>query len=379
MTSSRPVILRLCLIAGMAALLLAGCRPSVPRQYIQPGQMENLLYEYHLSMTVAANERTTGADIQQLQAEYRQEIFRKHGITQQDFDKSMAYYYRHADRLKQMYGNIGRRLSNQAAALGVNVAKRGRELPTTGDTANVWNGDENILLMPYRPHNLYTFSIKADSSYHAGDKVELNFNATFIYQDGPHDATAYIVVRFNNDSTATQMRRLNNTADYSMAIADNNKAGIKQIQGYFIMPQALADPGTSSYRVVSLHNVHMVRTHPTSKPVDAEQKTQQTVISSGSDAPDLVRAAEGEGEQLISPDNAVPVDHRTPQRAQSDHQWKTTRPAPKARPVPPRPADRPKTSRPDLGPGLKKERPLRDNSALQTAEPDDGSSIGLKK
>ena len=36
-------------------LLLAACHPGVPKQYIQPDEMEDLLYDYHLSQAMARN------------------------------------------------------------------------------------------------------------------------------------------------------------------------------------------------------------------------------------------------------------------------------------------------------------------------------------
>ena len=34
-------------------LLLMGCAPSVPGKYIQPGEMEDILYDYHIAEAMA--------------------------------------------------------------------------------------------------------------------------------------------------------------------------------------------------------------------------------------------------------------------------------------------------------------------------------------
>lgn len=304
-------------------LLLVGCKPTVPRRYLQPDDMEDLLYDYHLAMATAATEYQRSIDIRQLQDEYRRKVLAKHGITQAQFDESMVYYFRHADRLNDIYKRLGQRFADDGAALGVNIARKGTDLPATGDTANVWKGDNTCTLLPYKPHNVYTFSIKADTTYHPGDQLALNFDVAFIYQDGPRDATAYFIVRFANDSTATQMRRINTTSHYSLTVTDQFKAGIKEVKGYFIMPQSLADLGSSSYRVISLYDIHLVRTHPGSKPPanEADGNGAATNLSSPAESPVLQQAEEGAGEQSVVPVGNQNIDRSQPHRSQGGNHW----------------------------------------------------------
>ena len=42
----------------MGSAMMVACKPSVPRQYIQPGEMEDILYDYYVSQGMA--ETTTG-------------------------------------------------------------------------------------------------------------------------------------------------------------------------------------------------------------------------------------------------------------------------------------------------------------------------------
>ena len=68
------------------------------------------------------------------------------------------------------------------------------------------------MLNPYPPFNRMDFNVKADTTFHAGDRVTLDFNAQFIYQDGIRNAIAMLAVTFNNDSTATQIIHAGNTS-----------------------------------------------------------------------------------------------------------------------------------------------------------------------
>ena len=38
----------------LLAFVLVSCKPTVPSDYIQPGEMEDLLYDYHVVMSMAA-------------------------------------------------------------------------------------------------------------------------------------------------------------------------------------------------------------------------------------------------------------------------------------------------------------------------------------
>ena len=40
-------------------LITASCKPSVPSKYIQPNDMEDILYEYHLSQALAKEKLNT--------------------------------------------------------------------------------------------------------------------------------------------------------------------------------------------------------------------------------------------------------------------------------------------------------------------------------
>ena len=37
-------------------LMVIGCKPMVPSEYIQPEDMEDLLYDYHIATALAKNE-----------------------------------------------------------------------------------------------------------------------------------------------------------------------------------------------------------------------------------------------------------------------------------------------------------------------------------
>ena len=105
-------------ICILLAFVLVSCKPTVPSTYIQPGEMEDLLYDYHVAMSVAAVKNAT---LEQQEA-YKLAVFKRYGIDETEFENSLKYYLRHTERLKKIYENIDERLKKEAQAQGVSAS-----------------------------------------------------------------------------------------------------------------------------------------------------------------------------------------------------------------------------------------------------------------
>lgn len=104
-----------------------------------------------------------------------------------------------------------------------------------GDSANVWNGQRSIILIPNQPYNVFSFSLKTDSTFHRGDQVMLSFNTDFIFQDGIRDGVAMLAVTFNNDSVCQRVNHISSSMPTVMQIDDADSIGIKMIRGFFLL------------------------------------------------------------------------------------------------------------------------------------------------
>ena len=104
-----------------ALMLLMACKPSVPSDVNQPDDMEDILYDFHIAQAMA-KEEGPGTDADFKKTEYFLAVLKKHGVTQEDFDSSMVYYYSYLPRLKKIYTNVNERLSDEAKTLGAVVA-----------------------------------------------------------------------------------------------------------------------------------------------------------------------------------------------------------------------------------------------------------------
>lgn len=261
--------IRLGIVAGiMSATMFVACKPSTPGDVLSSGKMEDILYDYHLAIAMADNDEENRGVNSIL---YKEAVFRKYDITEAEFDSSMVYYMRHTEQLHKIYNNLTERFNAEAVRLGANVSDMNRfgELSSKGDTMNIWNGARSLVFFTSKPLNCYNFEIKADSSYHKGDCIMLDFDSQFIYQDGMRDALAVLAIQFSNDSVGAQLVHVQNSQHYSLQVQDNDTLGIKAVKGYFLLNRGDFSSEESSslttLKLMFLENIRMIRMHQ--KPV----------------------------------------------------------------------------------------------------------------
>lgn len=236
---------------------IASCKPSVPGEYLSEKEMENVLYDFHIAEAMANDNSRQDGDAAMIT--YREAVFKKHGITAAEFDSSMVYYMRHTKLLHDIYVNLGDRLTAEAQAMGADVS----DLNSLGnmvssDTANIWKGPSAMVLSTYKPYNYYSFEVPVDTSFHKGDKLMLNFQAQFLFQEGMRDGVAMLAVTFKNDSVAYSNSRMSSSQSYSIQVEDRDSLGIKSVKGYFLLN--VGDfGGAESYTTMKLMFVHHIK------------------------------------------------------------------------------------------------------------------------
>jgi len=305
--------LMICLVAVMALFFcVSSCKPSLPSGVLSKGKMTDILYDYHLALAMAHMD-DNGDKGQSLA--YREAVLRKHDVTSAEFDSSMVYYMRHTELLEDVYKDLADRYNNEITAMG-GSAKEGGEfanLSATGDTANVWNLATSMVFMPVKPFNSTSFDIKVDSTFHKGDRLMLDFDAQFIYQDGMRNGVAMLAVQFGNDSIAQRTIMIQSTQHYSVELSDADSLGIKSVKGYFMLMNDDNGTGVSSQttlKLMFLEHIKLIRMHP-QKPVAAPAGSASSASSDSlrKDSASSASSSSGEkpGEQTFEMSSQKPV------------------------------------------------------------------------
>jgi hypothetical protein len=265
-------------------LSFVSCKPQLPDGILSQGEMEDILYDYHLAQTMTDNSSNRSID----QRTYEDAVLRKYDVKQDQFDASLAYYMRYTEQLQKIYEHVSDRLKDEAESLGASASDYNKygSLTSKGDTADIWAGAKSVMLMMQAPFNQSSFSFKTDSTFHTGDQIMLNFDSNFIFQDGMRDGCVVLAVTFKNDSVATNMNHLSASNHYSLNISDYGHLGIKEIKGYFILnkPQSNFESSTT-LQLMFINNIQLIRMHENKKQAQEQRRNDSISAANAKNVP----------------------------------------------------------------------------------------------
>ena len=135
----RGKIIHIIIYIGIVLILPSACKPGVPSEYIQPGDMEDILYDYYVSQGIASVPNVNAGGEDYRRDLYFNAVLKKHHVTRAEFDSSLVYYYTRADHFIDICREVQDRLSQDALDLGASEGEveRYTTQSLTGDTANV--------------------------------------------------------------------------------------------------------------------------------------------------------------------------------------------------------------------------------------------------
>ena len=260
------------LVLSVLSMLLA-CKPTVPSKYIQPDDMENILYDYHVAQALASVDQMTNYDFER--TKYFLAVLKKHGVTQAEFDSSMVYYYSHLDRLKPIYQEVNDLLADEAKSVGASVGS-GRYLGygVSGDTANIWKNRTDLLLIPRPTMNRFDFTVDVDTSFYKGDSFVFQFMSEYLWQSGSKDAIICIVTKYEGDSIIQTTNHVSVSGISQIHVPANREQKLKQMYGFIYLNAGSNDETTRKMMFIS--QMQLVRFHNKMLKDEANKDTVQT-------------------------------------------------------------------------------------------------------
>ena len=262
----------LSIVGATIMVLLSACKPQVPSKYLQPDEMEDLMYDYYLSQGISNSQpRTTDYD----RRYNMQAVLKKYNLTNAEFDSTLVYYYNHMELMDAIYSNIQKRLGDAALELGASEGEveRFTTQSASGDTTDVWEGKRQLMLLPIPPYHIVQFSQKADTSYYKGDSFLLTLGSRFLVQSGSRNATVYLAVTYENDSVISATTSVNISGGSTLRInACPQKA--KRLDGYIYMPRREQTDNASEIPLLLLNHIQLMRFHHKEEPEEEDDEEQ---------------------------------------------------------------------------------------------------------
>ena len=276
---------------AVICLVLLGCKPQRPKDVLSERTMENIMVDYHLAQGMA---ELAESDAEAVRYKYTQAVFKKHHVTEAEFDTSLVYYFENAEKFSEIYKNVCLRIEAQAEKYGVDAQasqNQYRHLTNQGDTANIWSDRSYAAVIPNRIQNLYHFAITADTTFRKGDSFIWHFHTQYITQGLDREAYAVFTLHYDNDTivSVTQHIRGNRNFELNYApVSPLDTLALRRMDGYVFMP-TLSEK-EQELQVLLLQDLSMIRMHAQPKDTldtSLQDSTQLDSLSADSLLPSI--------------------------------------------------------------------------------------------
>lgn len=184
-------------------------------------EMVEVLYEQQLAQALARQE---GEDVKK-SLKYRQAVFYQHKITEADFNRSLAYYSRRTDEMKDIYALLQKRyhLQGDLSAAAQDLASTRR-----GDTLRLWSQEQAVL--EAAGQNRLVFVLSPRRQWKKGERLVFAFDPEWHDRQGQKQAWATMAVTYANDSTESRSLTFSDyPAQQSLEYVLDRGESVKQI------------------------------------------------------------------------------------------------------------------------------------------------------
>lgn len=256
---------------------VVSCGKQIPDDIIQPSAMEELLYDYHLALTM-------GNDLSYSERykreSYKNYVFKKHGVTEAEFDSSMVWYTRNTKELTDIYKNLQKRYEMAEEQMKSEINKRSGQISVSfsGDSVDVWS-DRNLYWLTTSPlTNRLMFDLKADTTFHNKDILVLEADYSFLaYEKNTAKAVVSMKITFDNDSTLAMSKVIEKSGKEQLVLQPDSAYKYKSVSGFVYY----SNPDSADATVL-INNIKLLRyregnfrSNAVGKPVEVSDKVSQ--------------------------------------------------------------------------------------------------------
>ncbi len=254
-------------------LLFSSCKKGVPSSLLQPKEMEDVLYDYHLAQAVGNDFNGEERYMKEL---ILRDVFEKHHTTQAQFDSSLVWYTRNTQRLSQIYENLSKRYQKVDSALVVieeGQAQRAKAI--VGDTVDIWTNERLCCLSTVPLANKLVFNIETtDTNFKARDSYRWTLDAHFLQRDtAGRYALMQLSVLYRNDSTASVHKNL--AEGRNSLFLPTDTLPILSVRGDVYFRNDTTD---GQIRTLLLHGISLMRYHTYGEP-ETEKNAEDSLAT----------------------------------------------------------------------------------------------------
>lgn len=230
----RNVIQWGCVLA--LACCLACCQVKRPDTVLSDGQMEEVLYDYHMAKAMA-DELPYNESYKKVL--YLESVFRKHGITEAEFDSSMAWFARYPDVLTRIYEQVNARLKKERGDINHLVAVRNNKPDESrpGDSVDIWSWRRIYRLTGMPLDNKVVFSFPVDTNFRDRDTLRWTARFQFSRRIPAWQAPVISMQILYKDDTLTTVNRVERSGVQTLSLYADTLGAMKEVRGFIYLPK----------------------------------------------------------------------------------------------------------------------------------------------
>lgn len=232
------------LFVVLMACSLTSCKVKRPDTVLPDDKMEAVLYDYHIAKAMGEQVPYNESYKRIL---YVESVYKKHGITEAQFDTSMVWFARHPEALRDIYEKVNQRLKTEKEKIDDLIAKRDHKpkMSKPGDSIDVWAWQRTYRLTGMPLNSRIWFTLPSDTNFY--DRDTLRWRMRFSREHGASllDDTLYapvmsLQVLYEGDSMRYDMQRIRKPGEYVLSVWADSLGKIKEVDGfvYYSRPQA---------------------------------------------------------------------------------------------------------------------------------------------
>ncbi len=212
--------------------LLASCRVNRPDNVLPPRKMEQFLYDYHLAQSMALDLPSNERYKRELYFNY---VFQKHGISKQDFERSLVWYTRYPHEFSKVYDRLNKKAEKERLNAAKEVEKIEKKSYSTlsGDSVDLWYLNKTRIFTMSPALNKLTFTIPADTSFRQCDTLTWNTRATFLGNntDSVKPSVYLSLTLHYKDSISTVDTLFTHSGESSLEIVTDSTQKLSRVSG----------------------------------------------------------------------------------------------------------------------------------------------------
>lgn len=294
----------------LTIFLVLSCKDA-PGGLLSRQEMEDVLFDYHLTQGIL--EQLTDEEKMENTQRYVDAVFAKHGVTEEQFDSSMVWYFREGKQLSDIYKNVHSRLEAMDKELKLrNGSGSYAAMSSEGDTANIWPGQRTLILRNTPLLCCDRFSIEADSTFRRGDKflfVMANKFTKGMSDERENYLNVALTLQYTDGTATGNNRTVDIDGTFQFEITADKEKELKSMHGYFFFKS-----GGTGRRMCTIRDIALVRMHDMTLQQPAEADTLSSdslaVDTLAVDAPDRSHHERLTPEQLheqVAPSHSVKI------------------------------------------------------------------------